>query len=232
MTFSMMHPYLTPGFSRLSQEIIDEIIDHYFFLRDDQLADLTEHRIATKACPLISRAFRDRSQKHLFTTLSFYMDHESQTSLDEFKRLNDVFSMNPRLASHVRVLDLEVKNSMGLWNSRLEDRNFMECLAHISQIGVGQRPPHLEINLREKRTDSIPPRTSSIPRSRAFEDHVVPFIASRLTRMFIIYLRDVPVALFDTSHNLVILHMEGITLAPFEDSKRGPIEQRPLIREL
>jgi len=230
MTSSMMHPYLTPGFSRLSQEIIDEIIDHYFVLRVEQLTDLMEHRIS--ACPLISRAFRDRSQKHLFTTLSFYMDHESQTSREKLKRLNDVFSMNPRLASHVRVLELEVKNSMGLWNPCFEDRNFMECLAHISQIGIGQQPPHLEIDLREKRADSIPPITSSIPRSRAFENHVVPFIASRLTSMFIVYLRDVPVALFDTSHNLVTLHMEGITLAPFEDSKRGPIEQRPLIREL
>ena len=45
-------------------------------------------------------------------------------------------------------------------------------------------------------------------------------------------LRNVPVALFDTSHNLVELHIDGIALAPFDNSKRSPIEKRPLIHEL
>jgi len=69
-------------------------------------------------------------------------------------------------------------------------------------------------------------------RSHAFETRFVPFIASRLTRTEIGYLLDVPVALFDTSHNLIKLSIDRITLVPFEDSKRGSIENRPLIREL
>jgi hypothetical protein len=157
------------------------------------------------------------------------MDFESQTALEEFKRLNDVFSMNPRLASHVRALELQIKLGSDLWNPCFEDRNFMECMAHISQSGLGRQPPHLEVYLRPKRRVY---QTNRIPRSRAFETHFVPFIASRLTRMELGYLRDVPVALFDTSHNLVKLRIDTIKLASFEDSKRDPIENRPLIREL
>ena len=91
-----MHPSAAASFSCLSQELIDEIID-YYFIRGDQ-AKRMEDRKAIKACPLISRVFRNRSQKHLFTTLCLYMDVKSQTALEEFKRLNDVFSTNPRLA--------------------------------------------------------------------------------------------------------------------------------------
>ena len=225
-----MQPSVVAGFSRLSQELIDEIID-YYFIRGDQ-AKLMEHKMATKACPLISRAFRDRSQKLLFTTLSLYMDDESQTALEDLKRLNDVFSTNPRLASRVRTLELQVRFGTDLWNPCFEDRNFMECMAHISQSGVGHQPPHLELYLSPKRRLYLGPVCNRMPRSHAFETRFVPFIASRLTRMEIGYLLDVPVALFDTSHNLVKLSIDRITLAPFEESKRVPIEKRPLIREL
>jgi hypothetical protein len=227
-----MHPSVAPGFSRLSQELIDEIIDYYFILGDPR--NHREHKIAIKACPLISRAFRDRSQKLLFTKLFFFMDDESQTDLEKLERLNEVFSMNPRLASHVRVLGLRVKDSSDLWNLCFEDRNFMECMAHMSQSGIGQQPAHLELCLSGDGPlfQRGVPIINRIPRSRAFETHFVPFIASRLTSMVICDLRDVPVALFDTSHNLVELHIDGITLAPFDDSNRSPIEKRPLIREL
>jgi hypothetical protein len=224
-----MQPSVEAGFSRLSQELIDEIID-YYFIRGDQ-AKLTEHKKATKACPLISRAFRDRSQKLLFTTLSLYMGDESQTTLEDLKRLNDVFSKNPRLASHVRTLNLQVRFGTDLWNPCFEDRNFMECMAHMSW-SVGHQPPHLELYLSPKRRLYLGPLGNRMPRSHAFETRFVPFTASRLTRLEIGHLLDVPVALFDTSHNLVKLSIDRITLAPFEDSKRGPIENRPLIREL
>lgn len=229
-----MHSSVAPGFSRLSQELIDEIVDYYFILNDGN--DYKEHEIAIKACPLISRAFRDRSQKLLFTKLFFVMDDESQAGLERLKRLNDVFSTNPRLASHVRVLTLRVKDSSDLqWNPCFENRNFMECMGHMSQSGIGQQPPHLEICLSAKRPrfqHGVAPITNRIPRSRALETHFIPFVASRLTSMVICNLRDVPVALFDTSHNLVELHIDGITLAPFDNSKRTPMEKRSLIREL
>ena len=114
-----MHSSVAPGFSRLSQELIDEIVDYYFILNDGN--DYKEHEIAIKECPLISRAFRDRSQL-LFTKLFFVMDDESQAGLERLKRLNDVFSTNPRLASHVRVLTLRVKDSSDLWNPCFENR--------------------------------------------------------------------------------------------------------------
>jgi len=160
-----MHPSVEAGFSRLSQELIDEIINYYFILGDQ--AKLKEHRKAIKACPVISRAFHDRSRKLLFTTLSLYMDDKSQTALDDLKRLNDVFSTNPRLASHVRTLELQVRFGTDLWNPCFEDRNFMECMAHMSQSGVGHQLPHLEVYLAPKRRLYPGPIGSRMPRSHA-----------------------------------------------------------------
>ncbi|KIM43796.1 hypothetical protein M413DRAFT_388866 [Hebeloma cylindrosporum] len=162
------------------------------------------------------------------------MYDECQASRNAFKRLNDVFSANPRLASHVRALGLEVKERTDLCKPCFEDRDFLGCLAHISRHCPGQQPPRkFKIYLSVKDCDDQDPITSPIlTRSHAFETHLVPFIASRLTRLVISSLTDVPVALFDTSHNLVKLYLNEVTLAPFDDSKRGPIEKRPLIRDL
>ena len=108
----------------------------------------------------------------------------------------------------------------------------MECMAHVSQSGVGHQPPHLEVYLSPKRKLYQTAPIDRIPKSRAFATYFVPFIASRLTRMEIGYLLNVPVALFDTSHNLLKLKIDTIRLASFEDFKRDPIENRPLICEL
>jgi len=224
-----MYPSAISGFSRLSQELIDEIIDYSFILGDRDRIIRMQQRIAIKAFSLICRAFRHRAKQLLFTTLSFVMKEEF---LGEFKRLNDVFSMNPRLASHVRVLELRVRGCSGLRDLFFEDRNLLECIGHISRNGFGHQPLHLEVYTYTHREQYPIYQGPSITRSRSFEAHFVPFIASRLTSMDIRDLSEVPVALFDTSHNLFDLHIEGITLAPFEDSKRGPIEKRPLIREL
>ena len=79
------------------------------------------------------------------------MDDEPQADLEKVKRLNDVFSKNPQLASHVRELGLRVKDSSDLWDPCFEDRNFMEFMAHMSQSGIGQQPPHLELGLSANR---------------------------------------------------------------------------------
>ncbi|KIM38546.1 hypothetical protein M413DRAFT_243230 [Hebeloma cylindrosporum] len=71
-----------------------------------------------------------------------------------------------------------------------------------------------------------------MPGGHAFETHIVPFMASRPTDLRIFRLWGVPVAFFDASHNLVKLHIEDVTLAPFDDSKRGPFDKRPLVRDL
>lgn len=224
-----MHLSVASGFSRLSQEIIDEIIDYYFVFGDR--ANPKKHREAIKACPLISRAFRDRAQKHLFTKIYLDMYDECQASRNAFKRLNDVFSANPRLASHVRALGLQVKERNDLWKPCFEDRNFWGCIAHIWRHSLGRLPSRFKIILTAKNGRSYDSIASPI-QSHAFETHLVPFLASRLTKLVIASLVDVPVALFDTSHNLVKLHIDDVTLSPFDDSKRVPIEKRPLIRDL
>ncbi|KIM38547.1 hypothetical protein M413DRAFT_30092 [Hebeloma cylindrosporum] len=124
-----MQPSVPSGFSLLSQEVFDEIVDHFF---------ICSSRKAFMVCALISRVFRDRAQKNLFTDLHSDMFDECQDLLDVFKRLNDIFSTNPRLASHIRSLVLFVKERSDLWKPCFEDRNFVECIAHMSRAFFGQ----------------------------------------------------------------------------------------------
>ena len=57
-------------------------------------------------------------------------------------------------------------------------------------------------------------------------------VTSRLASIEIRNLDNVPIALFDTCHNLRTLNVLEIRLAPFEEFRRIPVEKRPLIRKL
>jgi len=224
-----MQPSAATGISHLSQELIDKIIDHLF----DSYEDHTKNNIAIRqlrACALVSRVFRARSQKHLFTVLSISMAEDEDT-WGRLTRLNDVFSMNPRLVSHTRVLSLIIKtpecygDPVGQY---FADPNFVACMTHIDQSGLRDQ---LSSNLHVRFT-TRPSTMANL--SHAFETHFVPLplVSSRLTILEIHGLSKVPIALFDTCRNLKKLVAIKIRLSSFEDSKRAAITDRPLIREL
>ena len=66
-----IQPLMTTGISHLAQELIDNIIDNFFDTYTDGLTN--ESKCQLRACTLISRPFRERSQKHLFAFLDIYM---------------------------------------------------------------------------------------------------------------------------------------------------------------
>jgi len=139
-----MQRSMATGISHLSQELIDEIVDHFFDSDDESCIAPVQPR---STCALISRVFRERSQKHLFTFLEIFMT-EGENTVNIFKRLNDVFSMNPGLVYHIRSLELiictkDVDSDMDSNDQDSNDRwlyfadpNFVACMTHIFQSGT------------------------------------------------------------------------------------------------
>ena len=216
-----------PGISHLFQELIDEIIDHLKNKYGEPDADSLE------SSALISRVFRSRSQKHLFTHITVYM-MGSNVAQPMLERLNDVFSTNPRLASHVRIFTLRLREARDLRSQPFAHPHFVACLAHM--LRSSDPYPGLHIHLTTNNAYGERLKAIALPRSQISIDLRTRFIPSivksRLTSIEIRDLHDVPIALFDNCSNLSTLNISGIKLAPFEESGRVPIEKRPLIREL
>jgi hypothetical protein len=232
----MMRLSVAPGISNLFQELIDEIIDH---LQNGEWAehDADSHGAdSLKSSALISRVFRSRSQKHLFTHIGVYMTG-SNVAQSMLERLNVVFSMNPQLASHVRIFTLRLREAGDLWSQSFDHPHFVACLAHMLQSSdLYPSPGVLHIHLTTNTAYGDRLEANALPRSQISIDlrtHFIPsVVTSRLTSIRICDLHDVPIALFDNCSNLNTLNIFGIKLAPFEESGRVPIEKRPLIREL
>ncbi|KIM43790.1 hypothetical protein M413DRAFT_443688 [Hebeloma cylindrosporum] len=215
--------------SRLSQELIDEIIDYFRPLRyeDGRKSFCVAHlrRIA-----LISRVFRPRSQKHLFTHIGVDM---SGTPVAEatLERLNLVFYANHRLASHVRTFILATGEEGELCPRSFVYPHFIACLAHIllsRRTYLSAQP--LQIELIRPDFGRHSPIASFSHLSIDSRTHFIPLVVtSLLTTLAIGAVNDVPITLFDACFNLRRLDVLRVRLAPFEESKRIPLEKRPLI---
>ncbi|KDR74649.1 hypothetical protein GALMADRAFT_249556, partial [Galerina marginata CBS 339.88] len=127
-----MPPGFAP-FSHLSQELIDEIID--------VLLETEESRwITSQFCPsaLVCRAFRHRSQKHAFYSVRPFSHRDSLAS--SRKRVDDfhgILQQNPRIASYVRRLKLDM-NDTNRW--LFDDPLFCDIMELVSRTwAVGMR---------------------------------------------------------------------------------------------
>ena len=227
----MMGLSVATGISHLVQELIDEIID---YLPNDDWAE----QYSLKSSALISRVFRSRSQKHLFTHIGVYMTG-SNAAQSMLERLNGVFSTNPRLASYVRIFTLGLRED-NLWSQSFAEfahPHFVACLAHMLRSSDPYPSPGgLSIHLTTNTAYGPCWEVISSFRSQISinsRTHFIPsVVTSRLTSIGICDLHNVPIALFDNCPNLSTLNIFGIRLGPFEESGRVPIEKRPLIREL
>ncbi|KIM43809.1 hypothetical protein M413DRAFT_434783 [Hebeloma cylindrosporum] len=230
-----MHLSVAPsGITLLSQELIDEIIDYFdVFWEPEDYSDSWVKRelVYLQNCSLISRVFRSRAQKHLFTCIGIDV-HSESIMAPSLGRLNNVFSTNPRLASHVKTFTLRIRETADLWSGCFSHPNFFACMSHMLRSGeIYSRRSGLKIYLtspRDSKPIELPTIGLSIPKAS-----VVPRgMISHITSIQIHDLHNVPIALFDSSCNLRTVDVFRIRLAPFEESKRIPVEMRPSIREL
>ncbi|KDR74650.1 hypothetical protein GALMADRAFT_559576 [Galerina marginata CBS 339.88] len=184
-------------FSKLSQELIDEIIDA---LLDPQEAERKISQFC--ACALVCRAFRHRSQKHAFylmTPLPIRANANCRKRVDE---LHGILQENPRIASYIRRLDLNMNDTNG-W--LFDDCFFCEIMEIVSKTwAVGM---NLELSVHGW---SLPFQFTN---NRTFETRFAkPFITPFITSLNMESIKNIPVFLLAHCPHLVELKLILVTL--------------------
>ncbi|KDR74632.1 hypothetical protein GALMADRAFT_140996 [Galerina marginata CBS 339.88] len=190
-------------FSKLSQELIDEIIDA---LLDPQEA---EHKISQFCdCALVCRAFRHRSQNHAFYSmrpLQFRANANCRKRVDD---LHGILQENPRIASYIRRLDL-IMNDTNEW--LFDDSFFCEIMEIVSKT---RAVVNLELSVYGW------PRPFQFTNNRTFETRFVkPFITPFITSLDLHFINNIPVSLLAHCPHLLELKLVWVTveaIRPFD----------------
>ncbi|KDR74710.1 hypothetical protein GALMADRAFT_560883 [Galerina marginata CBS 339.88] len=186
-----MPPGFAP-FSHLSQELIDEIIDA---LIDPQE---TERKISQFcACALVCHAFRHRAQKHVFYSM---MPVHSRGNATCRKRVDDfhrILQENPRIASYVRRLDLNMDDTNG-W--LFDDPLFREIMELVTKTWTVEMKVALSAF---GWSDAF-----QFTNNRTLETQFIkPFVTPFITFLDLNFMRNVPVSLLAHCPYLVELKL-------------------------
>ncbi|PPQ68838.1 hypothetical protein CVT25_008887 [Psilocybe cyanescens] len=184
---------------RLSQEIVDEIVDHLSHSKQD-----------LDACSKANRIFLHRCQKHLFSVIYFSSDrcnwprsrHSPRT--ERFKKLLEIFQRSPHIARYVRGLHLDISSSDNDWVA--EDPDFIRIMETIKQSGSNIRELRLRgLEFPEKLADA-----------RSLEQNfLLPFISTSLATLHLSYMVDVPMSLIANSPSIKHLSLHYSALEYF-----------------
>ncbi|KDR83031.1 hypothetical protein GALMADRAFT_206722 [Galerina marginata CBS 339.88] len=202
---------------RLSQEIVDEIVD-YFYPEEDLWTLI--------ALTLTCRAFVSRSQMQIFTTIKFSSDtwrpgHQGARS-KRIQRFLDILYAAPYIARYVRGLILTISSFDNDWVA--EDAQFIRIMEVIRQSGSCIR--NLTIygwSFPEKFSDA-----------RSLEHNFLqPFIYPFITSLKISRMMSIPRALLASSTNLRDLNISFSDLEPFgDDLDTYPLHFPPQLQNL
>ena len=181
-----------PPILRLSQEIIDEIIDH-----------VPKHK-DLMSLSLVCQALRPRCEKHLFTSIRFSNIASSwsrKTGRFKFKDFIDILFRKPYIAGYIRELHLGVGYGRDP-ELTVEDPGFLKIMDLIGESANGFRIKRVE--LAGSRTG--PTRKIANPR-RFAESLCAPFTTPFLSSLCIKDLDDVPITLVTGCPNLKSLDL-------------------------
>jgi hypothetical protein len=116
-------------FSRLSQEIIDKIIDHIADSSPRDFWGFVDRDI--KHCALVSRSFCPRSQFCIFDSL--YVQESTDARQIKLQTLAELIRGNPKIADYIRELSLECVDFEYSWIG--EDSIFLDIMRAVSRPG-------------------------------------------------------------------------------------------------
>ncbi|KDR74633.1 hypothetical protein GALMADRAFT_558969 [Galerina marginata CBS 339.88] len=184
-------------FLHLSQEVVDQIIDSLLDTSEPELG-----RSNFPACALVCRSFRHRSQKHIFhstTILSIYSKASCEDRVDSF---HGVLQANPRIASYVRRLHLDI-DSASEW--AVDDPVFLQIMKLVTRSwAVGMR---LELSVTGG-WDNF-----QFTCNRTFETRFVkPFVTPFITSLHLEDVFNVPISLIAHCPHLVELKLINVTV--------------------
>lgn len=192
-------------FSRLSQEIIDKIIDH---IAGDSPRFRGYVNSDIRHCALVSRSFRPRSEFHIFGTL--YLQESTDARQRKLQTLAEVIRGNPKIVDYIRGLSLECVNFEYSWIG--DDPIFLDIMRAVS---IPEQPLRkltfkadgwLGDGYGVHRFDNI---TEFQP---LLDNFFRPFIFPFITTLVLERVKDVPFEVVESCVNLVDLDLDHVKL--------------------
>ena len=213
----------SPPFSRLSQEIIDKIIDHIANGEDSLRFLGFVDRRDIQHCALVSRSFRPRSEFYIFETL--YFQEEKDARQRKLHTLAELIQENPKIADYIRELSLECVNFEYSWIG--EDPIFLDIMRAVS------RPEQPLRKLTFKADELLRglhwfENTEFQP---LLDNFFRPFIFPFITTLVLWRLENVPLEVVESCVNLVDLDLDHVELIG-KSSKTALDSTRPALKRL
>ncbi|KAF8958885.1 hypothetical protein BDZ97DRAFT_1840486 [Flammula alnicola] len=204
------------AFSSLSQEVVDEIIDH---VRGDDspwplLACATVCRTFQDddstwnllACATVCRSFQSRSQKYLFTDIRIFGLNDKEKLVKKVHSLHSALHENRLLASHVRNIEFYLKKTnIGIFHHPM----LLSIMSLITQAISGRE---FRFAIEVRRDNNFSPEVL-FDDNHAIETQLVqPFLAPYVTSMALCGLSDIPVSMVASCRRLEWLNLHRVTL--------------------
>lgn len=187
--------------SQLSQELIDQILDHV-------AADSNSKRLAGSLlqCALVSRSFCPRSQSLLFSSIDLGRPSKKRMRDEKIQGLLDLVQDNPCIANYIEELSLECADYEYSWI--YEDQAFINVMKRISASEKPLRKLTLQADKRD--VDGFETQALENPEP-LYDNFFLPFVAPYITSLSLHRILNLPIELVTSCVNLVdleLLHVE------------------------
>jgi len=209
-------------FSRLSQEIIDKIIDHIADNSPRGFCGGVDRDI--QHCALVSRSFRPRSQLYIFDSLYFQESTDARQS--KLQNLAELIRGNPKIADYIRELSLECVDFEYSWIG--EDPIFLDIMWAVS------RPEQPLRKLTFKADDDrygVHRFDNDAEFQPLLDNFFRPFIFPFITTLVLERVKGVPLEVVGSCVNLVDLDFDRVKLTG-KSSKTALDSARPALKRL
>ncbi|KDR74647.1 hypothetical protein GALMADRAFT_559337 [Galerina marginata CBS 339.88] len=184
-------------FSHLSQEVVDQIIDSLLDTRESE-PEISHFY----ACALVCRSFRHRSQKHIFHLTRVFHTSSATSCKDRVDSFHAILKDNPRIASYVRRLRLNM-SSASEW--MVDDPVFLQIMKLITRI--------LPVGMQFELSIFGGWAKFQFMSNRTFETcFVKPFVTPFITSLDLENVFNIPVSLFAHCPHLVELKLINVTV--------------------
>ncbi|KAF8885671.1 hypothetical protein CPB84DRAFT_1788112 [Gymnopilus junonius] len=180
---------------QLAPELTDDIID--------VVSALDCRNRCLKACALTCRAFRPRSQMHIFSRINFSSDIGKQGYRDQrIKKLLDILRCSTNIVNYVGAIHLSISSYDSGWIA--EDPLFLTLMTRLNELGC--RPEEFST---EGLDPFIPQAFPDTPhRPMCFYENVFrPFFAPYITSLRLSTVNNVPPIVISSCINLARLRL-------------------------
>ncbi|KAF8876878.1 hypothetical protein CPB84DRAFT_1966488 [Gymnopilus junonius] len=211
-----------PPIANLSQELIDNIIDH--IAADSQPGCTGFLGGNLQQCALVSRSFRPRSQLQIFSFIHIRGDPSSKRQ-HIVQNLLQIIHDHPDIAHYIEELSLECTDLEPSW--MYEDPSFLSILECISTSG---KPLRKLTMIADTRADDGFETLPLEDTGRLLNTFFLPFIAPFITTLSLHRLLNVPIEMVESCVNVTELELLEVEFEEWPDSRHQKLPSAQLQR--